>query len=139
MGLCSGHENYVVNRELSLYPQSLLAKLTVQHWWQRWWNSCILQLLDSFCVAFAPSFRCHRCMLARVRAAVVCASWFGWWVHLCLIVLGLLLSQRTRLLEGVMLYLPPLLVSGFIFFLFEVYLLTMNCFWLDLLLCNQWC
>ena len=29
MGLCSGHENYVVIRELSLYPQSLLAKLTV--------------------------------------------------------------------------------------------------------------
>ena len=28
MGLCSGHENYVVIRELSLYPQSLLAKLT---------------------------------------------------------------------------------------------------------------
>ena len=30
MGLCSGHGNSVVNiRELSLYPQSLLAKLTV--------------------------------------------------------------------------------------------------------------
>ena len=29
MVLCSGHENYVVIRELSLYPQSLLAKLTV--------------------------------------------------------------------------------------------------------------
>ena len=28
-GLCSEHENYVVIRELSLYPQSLLAKLTV--------------------------------------------------------------------------------------------------------------
>ena len=28
-GLCSGHENAVVIRELSLYPQSLLAKLTV--------------------------------------------------------------------------------------------------------------
>ena len=30
MGLCSGHGNSVVIRELSLYPQSLLAKLTVQ-------------------------------------------------------------------------------------------------------------
>ena len=30
MGLCSGHEHSVVIRELSLYPQSLLAKLTVQ-------------------------------------------------------------------------------------------------------------
>ena len=29
MGLCSGHGNSVVIRELSLYPQSLLAKLTV--------------------------------------------------------------------------------------------------------------
>ena len=29
MGLCSGHENSVVIRELSLYPQSLFAKLTV--------------------------------------------------------------------------------------------------------------
>ena len=29
MGLCSGHGNSVVMRELSLYPQSLLAKLTV--------------------------------------------------------------------------------------------------------------
>ena len=29
MGLCSGHGNFVVIRELSLYPQSLLAKLTV--------------------------------------------------------------------------------------------------------------
>ena len=28
-GLCSGHGNAVVIRELSLYPQSLLAKLTV--------------------------------------------------------------------------------------------------------------
>ena len=47
MGLCSGHGNSVVIRELSLYPQSLLAKLTVSHtsiilgtggfcsnWWQ---------------------------------------------------------------------------------------------------------
>ena len=31
MGLCSGHGNSVVIRELSLYPQSLLAKLTVVH------------------------------------------------------------------------------------------------------------
>ena len=30
MGLCSGHGNSVVIRELSLYPQSVLAKLTVQ-------------------------------------------------------------------------------------------------------------
>ena len=30
--------------------------------------------------------------------------------------------QRARLLEGVLLYLPPLLVSGFIYFLFEVYI-----------------
>ena len=29
MGLCSGHGHSVVIRELSLYPQSLLAKLTV--------------------------------------------------------------------------------------------------------------
>ena len=29
MGLCSGHGNSVAIRELSLYPQSLLAKLTV--------------------------------------------------------------------------------------------------------------
>ena len=29
MRLCAGHENSVVIRELSLYPQSLLAKLTV--------------------------------------------------------------------------------------------------------------
>ena len=29
MGLCSGHGNSVVIRELSLYPQSLLAKSTV--------------------------------------------------------------------------------------------------------------
>ena len=29
MGLCSGHGNSVVIRELSLYPQPLLAKLTV--------------------------------------------------------------------------------------------------------------
>ena len=29
MGLCSEHDNYVVIRELSLYPQSLIAKLTV--------------------------------------------------------------------------------------------------------------
>ena len=29
MGLCSGHGDSVVIRELSLYPQSLLAKLTV--------------------------------------------------------------------------------------------------------------
>ena len=29
IGLCSGHGNSVVIRELSLYPQSLLAKLTV--------------------------------------------------------------------------------------------------------------
>ena len=29
MGLCPEHENYVVIRELSLYPQSLIAKLTV--------------------------------------------------------------------------------------------------------------
>ena len=29
MGLCSGYGNSVVIRELSLYPQSLLAKLTV--------------------------------------------------------------------------------------------------------------
>ena len=29
MGLCSGHGNSVVIRELSLYPQSLLAKVTV--------------------------------------------------------------------------------------------------------------
>ena len=29
-GLCSGHGNSVVVRELSLYPQSLLAKLTVR-------------------------------------------------------------------------------------------------------------
>ena len=29
MGLCSGHGNSVVISELSLYPQSLLAKLTV--------------------------------------------------------------------------------------------------------------
>ena len=29
MGLCSGHGNSVVIRELSLCPQSLLAKLTV--------------------------------------------------------------------------------------------------------------
>ena len=28
-GTCSGHGNSVVIRELSLYPQSLLAKLTV--------------------------------------------------------------------------------------------------------------
>ena len=31
MGLCSGHGHSVVIRELSLYPQSLLAKLTVFH------------------------------------------------------------------------------------------------------------
>ena len=31
MGLCSGHENSVVIRELSLYPQSLSAKLTVSN------------------------------------------------------------------------------------------------------------
>ena len=31
MGLCSGYGNSVVIRELSLYPQSLLAKLTVPH------------------------------------------------------------------------------------------------------------
>ena len=30
MGLCSGHGHFVVIRELSLYPQSLLAKLTVE-------------------------------------------------------------------------------------------------------------
>ena len=29
MGLCSGHGNSVAIRELSFYPQSLLAKLTV--------------------------------------------------------------------------------------------------------------
>ena len=31
MELCSGHGNSVVIRELSLYPQSLLAKLTVAY------------------------------------------------------------------------------------------------------------
>ena len=30
MGLCSGHGSSVVIHELSLYPQSLLAKLTVR-------------------------------------------------------------------------------------------------------------
>ena len=30
MGLCSGHGTSVVIRELSLYPKSLLAKLTLQ-------------------------------------------------------------------------------------------------------------
>ena len=29
MGLCSGHGHSVVIRELSLYPKSLIAKLTV--------------------------------------------------------------------------------------------------------------
>ena len=33
MGLCSGHGNSVVIRELSLYPQSLLAKLTVYEYY----------------------------------------------------------------------------------------------------------
>ena len=68
MGRCSGHENYVVIRELSLYPQSLLAKFTVHarssHSFQadiehclKWSRTTAMKFNTSKCVHM--SFRKH--------------------------------------------------------------------------------
>ena len=82
------------------------------------------------CVCMCVYACVHVCVCVYACVYVPASSVDGYtYARLCWVC-----CQQARLLEGVMLYLPPLLVPGFIYFLFEVYniyLLTMDCFWLD--------
>ena len=64
---------------------------------------------------------CDRPTMNRMKCVCVCvpASLVGGYTYarVCWVC-----CQRARLLEGVLLYLPPLLVSGCKYFLFEVYI-----------------
>ena len=79
MGLCSGHGNSVVIRELSLHPQSLLAKLTVYRY-VPYNSTCLRPYKRGFEPCFYSSYGSIQNMLLRQRHQSALCSAF---CHAC--------------------------------------------------------
>ena len=75
MGLCSGHRNSVVIRELSLYPQSLLAKLSVMRLRNHVDNRCLGWSLRLLVFYFQSSTECRFSILWHTQRKDVQIHW----------------------------------------------------------------